>query len=89
MCLGLRDHPACPSHSHLSGHGGHLQEPELNLSWLPGVLRTGWTGGPQSQSQSCPLQSQVHSRWGAPGGYSEGQDDWLSIAEPLVSQELL
>jgi hypothetical protein len=34
--------PLClPPHSHLSGPGGHLQELELNSSWLPGVLRAG------------------------------------------------
>lgn len=34
--------PLClPPHSHLSGLGGHLQELELNSSWLPGVLRAG------------------------------------------------
>lgn len=69
--------------------GRYLQELELNLSWLPGVLRPGWTGGPQSQSQACPLQSQVHSGWGAPRRYLECQCDWLSIAESLVSQKLL
>lgn len=65
------------------------EEPELNLSWLPGVLRAGWPGGPQSRGQTCPLQPQLHRRWGGPRGHLEGQYDWLSIAEPLVSQELL
>lgn len=75
--------PACPAPR------GHLQEAELRLPQLPGVLGSRLAGGPQSQCQARPFQPQLQGRQGAPGGHLEGQCEGLPIAEPLVSQEQL
>jgi hypothetical protein len=56
---------------------------------LPSVLEARRSGVLQSEGQARPLQPQLCGGQGASRGYTEGQREGLSIAEPLVSQELL